>query len=74
VPILTGEKRIAAVEGRWSGAVVFAPHFALDGCVLYGASAYILYELLIRLADKLGRPLPPPELQTELPWGNRYGS
>ena len=73
LPILTGETRIAAIEGRWSGAAVFAPHFALDGCVLYGASAYIFYELLIRLAARMGYTLPPPEIQTETPWGDRYG-
>jgi 8-oxo-dGTP pyrophosphatase MutT (NUDIX family) len=73
MPLLDGGAPIGAVKGEWSGATFFAPHFALDGCVLYGASAYILYELLARLAAALGRALPPLRLQDELPWGSRYG-
>jgi 8-oxo-dGTP pyrophosphatase MutT (NUDIX family) len=73
MPLLDGTAPISAVKGEWNGATIFAPHFALDGCVLYGASAYILYELLARLAAALGRTLPPLRLQDELPWGNRYG-
>jgi 8-oxo-dGTP pyrophosphatase MutT (NUDIX family) len=72
LPYILGERRIAAIKGEWGGTVVFAPHFPVDGCVLYGASAYIFYELLARLASQLGRALPPPELQTEPPWGDRY--
>ncbi|MFT3768324.1 MAG: CoA pyrophosphatase [Minicystis sp.] len=72
LPIFTGEQRIAAVHGRWSETVVFAPHFEIDGSVLYGASAYILYELLLRVAAKLGLTLPPPEITETLPWGDRY--
>jgi 8-oxo-dGTP pyrophosphatase MutT (NUDIX family) len=72
LPILTGERRIAAVSGSWSGVEVFAPHFAVDGCVLYGASAYIFYELLSRLAARLGTRLPDPEIQHAPPWGDRY--
>jgi 8-oxo-dGTP pyrophosphatase MutT (NUDIX family) len=72
LPLLTGAAPIRAVRGEWGGDAVFAPHFALDGGVLYGASAYILYELLARLAATLGRVLPEPHLQDELPWGDRY--
>lgn len=71
-PIVMGERPISAVRGNWSGAVVFAPHFAVGGAVLYGASAYILYELIARLATRLGRTLPPPEITDVLPWGDRY--
>jgi hypothetical protein len=60
------------VIGEWNGARVFAPHFPLDGCVLYGASAYIFYELLSRLASALGLTLPPPRQKDERPWGDRY--
>jgi hypothetical protein len=62
----------AAVQGEWDGAVVRAPHFRLDGCTLYGASAYILHELLVKLAVRLARPLPPMVLEETPPWGNRY--
>jgi 8-oxo-dGTP pyrophosphatase MutT (NUDIX family) len=74
MPLLDGAEPIDAVKGEWFGATVFAPHFPLDGCVMYGASAYIFYELLARLAASLGRTLPPLRLHDELPWGNRYGS
>lgn len=74
LPLLTGDHPIAGVRGRWSDAAVFAPHFAIDGVILYGASAYILYELLARLAARLGRALPAPEITDVLPWGDRYSS
>jgi 8-oxo-dGTP pyrophosphatase MutT (NUDIX family) len=72
LPILRGEQPIAAVTGEWRGTMIFAPHFALDGCVLYGASAYIFYELLVRLAARLGCTLPPPRIEPIAPWGDRY--
>jgi hypothetical protein len=72
LPLLSGERPIGAVTGEWNGAQVFAPHFPLEGCVLYGASAYILYELLARLALALGIALPPSRIQQEPPWGDRY--
>jgi 8-oxo-dGTP pyrophosphatase MutT (NUDIX family) len=72
LPILTGRQPIAAVSGEWNGAKVLAPHFPLDGCVLYGASAYILYELLARLAAKLETELPPLVFEDVAPWGDRY--
>jgi 8-oxo-dGTP pyrophosphatase MutT (NUDIX family) len=71
-PILDGQRPIAAVKGEWQGTKVLAPHFALDGCVLYGASAYIFYELLIRLAAQLGKVLPPLVFEEVAPWGDRY--
>jgi 8-oxo-dGTP pyrophosphatase MutT (NUDIX family) len=73
LPLITGERPIDAIRGEFAGSTVFAPHFELDGCVLYGASAYIFYELLSRLAVTLGRTMPPPRLQSEPPWGDRYG-
>ena len=72
VPLITGERRIGGVRAQWRGADVFAPHLALEGCVLYGASAYIFYELLCRVAARLGCTIPPPEVQGDLPWGDRY--
>jgi 8-oxo-dGTP pyrophosphatase MutT (NUDIX family) len=71
-PLLTGEAPIEAVGGEWSGVSMFAPHFLLDGCVLYGASACIFYELLWRLARALGTILPPPRMGERVPWGDRY--
>ncbi len=72
LPLLKGERIIGAVRGEIAGSTVFAPHFALDGCVLYGASAYILYELLDRLAAILGWVMPEAQVQEEPPWGDRY--
>lgn len=72
LPLLTGDRPIHAVRGEWNDTVVFAPHFDADGAILYGASAYIFYELLLRLAATLGRSLPAPVLTTEVPWGDRY--
>jgi 8-oxo-dGTP pyrophosphatase MutT (NUDIX family) len=72
VPLLLGDAPIGAVRGEWNGQAIFAPHVTLDGCVLYGASAYILYELLVRLATALGVAMPAPRMQDEPPWGERY--
>lgn len=73
LPLITGAAPIAAVTGLWSEAIRFAPHFDVGGgAVLYGASAYILYELLLRLARRLGVTLPEPILTDVLPWGDRY--
>jgi len=74
LPLVLGEKPIAAIRGNWNGAEVFAPHLELEACVLYGASAYILYELLLRLAAVLGVTMPDPLVTTEPPWGQRYTS
>ncbi len=71
-PLLSGELPYHAVEGTFRGQRVLAPHFPLDGCVLYGASAYIVYDLLARIAARLGRALPAPVLDTAPPWGDRY--
>ncbi|MCC6558569.1 MAG: CoA pyrophosphatase [Polyangiaceae bacterium] len=72
LPWITGDAVIRGVRAPWRGADTVAPHFELDGCILYGASAYIFHDLLRRLAVLLGRELPAPRLQSELPWGDRY--
>jgi hypothetical protein len=72
LPLLSGDAPIEGVGGEWRGVSIVAPHFPLDGCVLYGASAYILYELLCRLAAALGTDLPPPRMRSAPPWGDRY--
>jgi hypothetical protein len=40
--------------------------------VLYGASACILWELLVRLARELDVSLAAPSIESERPWGDRY--
>lgn len=71
-PLLTGERPYHAITGTWHGERVLVPHFPLEGCVLYGASAYIFHDLLLRIAAQTGRTLPPPVLDSEVPWGSRY--
>ncbi len=72
IPLLTGELPTFAVTRLWNGVEVTAPHFPVEGNVLYGASAYIFHELLGKLAAALGRELPPFQFQDEPPWGTRY--
>lgn len=72
LPWLTGEAPILGFVSEWRGDSFMVPHFELDQCVLYGASAYIFYELLAKLAAKLGCELPSPVLQKDPPWGTRY--
>ncbi len=72
LPLLTGESPTFAVKRSWDGVEITAPHFPVEGNVLYGASAYIFYELLARLALELEHDLPPFHFQDEPPWGTRY--
>lgn len=72
LPLLTGELPTFAVKRLWEGVEITAPHFPVEGNVLYGASAYIFYELLTKLAAALGHDLPPFHFQDTPPWGTRY--
>jgi 8-oxo-dGTP pyrophosphatase MutT (NUDIX family) len=69
---LTGELTFGGVEGTYRGERFVTPHFDLGKAVLYGASAFVLYELLLLIADELGQVLPEPQLVSEKPWGDRY--
>jgi 8-oxo-dGTP pyrophosphatase MutT (NUDIX family) len=71
-PLITGERPFHAVSNLWRGDRSLTPHFELDDCILYGASAHIVHDLLVRVAALLGRELPPPILQEVPPWGDRY--
>lgn len=68
---LRGDQPLRGVLVPWQGSRLFVPHFELEGCVLYGASAVIFHELITRLADALGVTLPSPRLQEAMPWGDR---
>lgn len=72
VPWLSGARRHGAVATRWRGEPFLLPHFAVEDRVLYGASACIFFELVVKIADVLGVELGEPELTTELPWAGRY--
>ncbi len=72
LPYITGEQRFSAVKAPWRGSEATFPHFELDGCVLYGASAFVFYELLTKVAGALGVALPRGVLTATYPWGDRY--
>jgi len=72
LPLLTGESPTFAVKRLWEGLETIAPHFPVEGNVLYGASAYIFYELLAKLSLELELALPPFQFQDQPPWGSRY--
>ncbi len=71
-PWITGERRHGAVAAEVRGRRWLLPHFDVADRVLYGASAIIFYELLLRLCNVLGVEMPEPRVQQELPWGDRY--
>ncbi|MDI3285559.1 CoA pyrophosphatase [Polyangium sp. 15x6] len=68
---LRGETPRGGVIVPWNGAEILMPHFRLDACVLYGASAVIFHELVEQIATGIGATLPPPILEREMPWGDR---
>ncbi len=78
-PYLSGEAGFGAVMARFGGLEFLTPHFELNTAsgakvLLYGASAFVLWELLLRIAGELGIELPAPTLVETRPWGDRYGS
>ena len=72
VPWITGERQHGAVASEWRGQRWLLPHFDVADRVLYGASAFIFYELLLRLCSVLDVEMPEPRVQDDLPWGTRY--
>lgn len=72
LPWLTGARRHGAVATRWRGQPFLLPHFEVEDRVLYGASACIFFELVVKIASALGVALAEPEVTTELPWAGRY--
>lgn len=72
---LTPHFHLPAPEAFADGAHDGAARRAPDGrIVLYGASAFVLWELLLRIAAELGDELPAPTIVETRPWGDRYGS
>lgn len=77
-PLLDGSVRVRGVTGEWMGVAMTAPHFEVRSAenqgkhVLYGASAYITYELLSRVAAALGTSLLPLVMEPIPPWARRY--
>jgi 8-oxo-dGTP pyrophosphatase MutT (NUDIX family) len=71
-PYIAGDLLVRAVEVEWHGHRMLAPHFPIDAHILYGATAYITWELLLRLAAAMGRELSPPAMESTAPWAKRY--
>lgn len=67
---LSGARRWEAVKLRGSSGEVMLPHFPLGDVTLYGASAYIFFDLLRRLAHVLDLTLPEPVISDTFPWAN----
>lgn len=74
LPFINGNRPIIGVKAVWRDDTFIAPHFELDGAVLYGASAYLFYDLLWRIAAELGVALPAIRIVAEPPWGKRYAT
>jgi 8-oxo-dGTP pyrophosphatase MutT (NUDIX family) len=68
LPFIKGERPVRGVATEWNGASFVSPHFEIDDCILYGASAFIFHELLSAVAAVLGVPMPDFVLQEERPW------
>ncbi len=68
LPWLTGERAWVEVTVPFGEGELRLPHYELDDCILYGASAYTFHELLTKIASALRVPLPPPRVSKELPW------
>jgi len=73
-PLLTQEVR--GTPAPWRGVELLIPSFRLPTgrgeVVLYGMSAFFLYELLARVAATAGLPPPPLVRTSDQPWGDRY--
>lgn len=71
VPIdafVRGEARFCVTMFPWRGAEHPTPFFEIDErTVVYGATAYVLWELFVVLAS-LGAPLPEPAVVPPPPW------
>jgi 8-oxo-dGTP pyrophosphatase MutT (NUDIX family) len=66
LPWITGERPILGVHFAVADTSFIAPHFELDGCVLYGATGVIFHELLLRVAAALRVEAAPVILQDKL--------
>jgi 8-oxo-dGTP pyrophosphatase MutT (NUDIX family) len=68
LPWLTGEREWVEVAFPYGEREIRLPHYELDECILYGASACTFHELLTKIASVLKIPFPSPRLSRELPW------
>jgi 8-oxo-dGTP pyrophosphatase MutT (NUDIX family) len=68
---ITGELRRQAFATEWRGNRFLMPQFPIDGALLYGATAIVFCELLIRIAEALRVDFPDAELVDTPPWARR---
>jgi 8-oxo-dGTP pyrophosphatase MutT (NUDIX family) len=68
---ITGELRRQAFATEWRGNRFLMPQFPIDGALLYGATAVIFCELLIRIAGALRVDFPDAELVDVPAWARR---
>lgn len=67
-----GTFAVRSVPFSWAGHEIASPFFVLDeGLSIYGASAYVLMELLLLVSATFGWEVPSPELVSVAPWGRR---
>ena len=72
---VAGRARIEGVESTFDGQTFITPHFHLTSqVILYGASAFMFWELLTLVAAELAVEMPAPTLVDTYPWGDRYYS
>jgi 8-oxo-dGTP pyrophosphatase MutT (NUDIX family) len=69
---LRGDLRHSAFATEWRGSRFLMPDFEIDGAIVYGATAIVFHELLIRIADALRIDLPAPLITETPPWQGRY--
>ena len=72
LPIVTGNEQIRGITTTWNGVEAFLPHFLIGERILYGATAYLMYELLLRIAAALNCSLAAPIVEPQAPWIHRY--
>jgi 8-oxo-dGTP pyrophosphatase MutT (NUDIX family) len=68
---LEGKLRRQAFATEWRGNRFSMPQFQLDGALLFGATAVVFLELLMRLSTSLGLELPEAEHVETPPWARR---
>lgn len=67
--VADGRIELRAVPIRWAGIELDSPFLELaDDAVLFGATAWVLVELLTLLTPLMGLELPPPRIVREPPW------
>ena len=65
---LFGELRRSAYPVEWRGNRIHMPEFSIGGRTLFGATAIVFNELLVRLADGVGTDLPEPHSLDKPAW------